>query len=586
MDILYKNKPLERVLICFNAAATAAIAGTALGVFGYYEPVFSQQLTYTILISSTLFFIAEKIIRFLNARSKKDYFAAKWFELAFIVMLFILLFSASLVWAIGIYLFAEIITKICRTVVNLAASGKSPAVTLVGLFIVLILGGAILLMLPKACCSEPACIVAHSTKFIDALFTATSATCVTGLTVKDTGADFTIVGQTVIVMLIQLGGLGIVIFGAVFALLFGQALNVRQSVAMQDLLSAQTVNKIATMIAFIFIATLGIEAAGAVGLYNMWDSSILPTGPFHGRWFYSLFHSISAFCNAGFGLLSDNLIKYNMDWRIYAVICPLIIFGGLGFSVLYNLGYVFKDRVYRVIKGILRPWWKFEIGMPKRIQLQTKVVLFVTSVLIILGTFFLLILQNNTGKSKIDLADAFFQSVTARTAGFNSIDINALSVPAKMILIILMLIGGSPGSTAGGIKTVTLAVLVMAVYATIRKRTDVEIFNRCIPLVTVGKAITVTVLFITVFLVATFLLTVTERDNNFETSAIAFETASALGTVGLSCGITPALTTAGKIIIIITMLIGRLGPLTLLAMLTFNIKPARFNYPTEAIVVG
>jgi trk system potassium uptake protein TrkH len=369
-------------------------------------------------------------------------------------------------------------------------------------------------------------------------------------------------------------------------LFFGQALNVRQSVAMQDLLNAQTVSRIANIITFIFIATVGIEAIGALCLYNMWDISALPTDPFHGRWFYSIFHSVSAFCNAGFGLFSDSLVKYNMNWRIYAIICPLIIFGGLGFSVLFNLAYVLKDKIRHIVMKKMRPWQKFEIGQPKRIQLQTKIVLFVSSVLILSGIVFLLIIQNNTGKEKISLADAFFQSVTARTAGFNSIDINALSEPAKMILMVLMFIGGSPGSAAGGIKTVTLAILIMAVYSTIRKRTEVEIFNRCIPLVMVGKALTVILMFAVVLFTSTLLLTVTERSSDFQTSAIAFEAASALGTVGLTCGITPALTTAGKIIIILTMLIGRLGPLTLLALMTFNIKPARFNYPTEAVVVG
>jgi trk system potassium uptake protein TrkH len=218
--------------------------------------------------------------------------------------------------------------------------------------------------------------------------------------------------------------------------------------------------------------------------------------------------------------------------------------------------------------------------------LQTRIVLFVTSLLIIFGTVFLLIIQNNTGNHKIDVGDAFFQSVTARTAGFNTIDIGALSEPSQIILIILMFIGGSPGSTAGGIKTVTLAIMIMAVYATIRKRSDVEVFNRSIPLVAVGKAFTVLTLFTVVLFVSGFLLTITERHNNFATTAIFFETTSALGTVGLTCGITPALTTAGKLIIIITMLIGRLGALTLLATLTFNIKPARYNYPIEPVIVG
>jgi trk system potassium uptake protein TrkH len=219
-------------------------------------------------------------------------------------------------------------------------------------------------------------------------------------------------------------------------------------------------------------------------------------------------------------------------------------------------------------------------------SLQTKIVLFTTSLLIIFGTVFLLIIQNNTGGDKINLSDAFFQSVTARTAGFNTIDISALSEPTRIMLMILMFIGGSPGSAAGGIKTVTLAIMVMAVYATIRKRTDVEMFNRSIPLVAVGKALAVLAIFAVMFFVSGFLLTITERHNSFESSEIFFETVSALGTVGLSCGITPALTTGGKVIIIITMLIGRLGALTLLATATFNLRPARFNYPAEAVVVG
>jgi trk system potassium uptake protein TrkH len=530
------------------------------------------------LTLATVFFIIEKFIRFLNARSRKDFLRAFWFEFVFIAVFLILCYSTGFLWAMGVYLLLQIITKVCRTMVNLAASGKNPAMALAGIFVILILSGAILLMLPRSYTTSPV-------SFADAVFTATSAACVTGLVVKDIGVDFSIVGQTVILCLIQLGGLGIIIFGAVYALFFGQALNVRQSIAMQDLLSAQTLSKIANIIAFIFIAVFAIEGLGALSLYNMWDSHIPLAGHIQSKWFCSIFHSISAFCNAGLGLFSDSLISYNCDWRVYAVICPLIILGGLGFGVLYNLTNVFADRTRYLLNRFLPPEKRY-LKSPARIQLQTKIVLTVTAILIISGTIGLLIVHNNTGKHHIDLADAFFQSVTARTAGFNTIDINALSVPAKMILIILMFIGGSPGGTAGGIKTVTLAIIIMAVYATVRKRAEVEIFNRCVPLVTIGKALTVVSLFTVVLFSATFLLTITERHNNFDTSAIMFEATSALGTVGLSCGITPSLTTAGKIIIIITMLIGRLGPLTLLAVLTFNIKPARYNYPTEAVVVG
>ncbi|MCX5634040.1 MAG: Trk family potassium uptake protein [Phycisphaerae bacterium] len=570
MDILYKNKTLERLLILTNIAATTAVAGTALLQLGFFKPILSDAQMYLILAAAAIFFTGEKFIRFFNARSKKDYLHFCWFEFIFIVLFAVLYFSAGILWALGVYLLMQIITKVCRTMVNIAAAGKSPAAAFIGSFIALILAGALLLMLPRSH-TQPV-------KFIDALFTSTSATCVTGLTVKNTGADFSIIGHTVILCLIQLGGLGIVIFGAVFALLFGQALNVRQAAAMQDLLIAQTVSKIAKAIAFVFVATIVIEGWGAICLYKMWDLAAPLPAHITSKWFCSVFHSVSAFCNAGLGLFSDNLIRYNFDWRVYGVICPLIILGGLGFGVLENLYDIFATKIKNLLSA--------NYNRPVRMELQTKIVLLVTAILIVGGTAGLLIFHNNTDSHHINLADAFFQAVTARTAGFNTIDINTLSAPAKMILIILMFIGGSPGGTAGGIKTVTLAVIIMAIYATIRKRAEVEIFKRSIPLAIVGKALVVVSLFMAVLFSATFLMTITERHNDFDFIAIMFEAASALGTVGLSCGITPALTTAGKIIIIITMLIGRLGPLTLLAVLTFNIKPARYNYPTESVVVG
>ena len=190
-----------------------------------------------------------------------------------------------------------------------------------------------------------------------------------------------------------------------------------------------------------------------------------------------------------------------------------------------------------------------------------------------------------TGKN-CGIGDALFQSVTARTAGFNTVDIGALSASSKFVLILLMFIGGSPGGTAGGIKTVTLAVVIMAALATLRKRDEVEVFRRSIRLLIVRRAVTVTLLFIVVLFTAALALSITENKNQFTMMQIMFETASALGTVGLSTGITGSLTSAGKLIIIVVMLIGRLGPLTLLASLTFNLKPARYEYPEEPVIVG
>jgi trk system potassium uptake protein TrkH len=198
----------------------------------------------------------------------------------------------------------------------------------------------------------------------------------------------------------------------------------------------------------------------------------------------------------------------------------------------------------------------------------------------------ILLFEHYTGDGSVGIAGAFFQSITARTTGFNTVGISALSAQSKFILILLMFIGGSPGSTAGGIKTVTLAVVIMAVFAVLRKRQEVEIFKRSVGMVVIGRAITVILIFVVVLFAAVLALSITENENGFTISDIFFEAASALGTVGLTTGITPSLTAAGKLIIIAVMLIGRLGPLTLLATLTFNLKPARYNYPQEAVIVG
>ena len=468
--------------------------------------------------------------------------------------------------------------KLCKTSINLAATGKNPTQTLIASFIVLIISGAGILMLPAASNNQ-------SISFIDALFTSTSATCVTGLIVKDTGSDFSLMGQIVILTLIQLGGLGIVIFGAVIALLLGQAFSLRESAAMQDILSARTLNKIGNMIAFIFVGTVLVEALGAILLYGMWDKQ-----DSHNQLFYSIFHSISAFCNAGFGLYENSLIDYNRNWQVYLVICPLIILGGLGFTVLYDLANIFADRTKRLFKKSFNKYHRFSMEAPKRMLLQTKVVLAASITLIVLGTLALLLFEKFASSDKsgngIGILNAYFQSVTARTAGFNTVDINALTPSSKFILILLMFIGGSPGSTAGGIKTVTLVVILMTAMTALRKRGEVEMFKRSVRLTVVGRAIAVTTLFVIALFATTLILSITESSNGFSMSDLFFEAGSALGTVGLTTGITSSLTTGGKLLIIIVMLVGRLGPLTLLAALTFNLKPARYNYPDEALIVG
>ncbi len=593
MKIYYKSKKAEKFLIGINILISATVAATFVVLYGFDKPLLPIKVLYGIQIFALFFFVAEKPIRGLNAVSVNDFLIANWFEIPLFLALVAAIVGAGR-WfgrtnpdqvrlvAIDVYLVIEVISKVCRSCVNLAATGRNPTQTLIASFLVLIFTGAGLLSLPKSARNE-------NLSFVDALFTATSATCVTGLIVKNTGKDFSLMGQSVILTLIQLGGLGIVIFGAVFALLLGQALSLRESVAMQDILSARTVGRIETIIGFIFATTICIEAIGAVSMFRMWPTVPGRISNISHQWFFSIFHSISAFCNAGFCLAGDSLIGYNQRWEVYGVFCPLIILGGLGFGVLYNLFNVATDRIKRCIKKLINPIRAISTQTPEPIQLQTKIVLTVSLVLIITGAAAIKLFENVTGpagQENSSIATAFFQSITARTAGFNTIDVSSLSVSSKFILILLMFIGGSPGSTAGGIKTVTFAVVIMAAYATLRKRNEVELFKRSVRMVIVGRAITITLLFVLMLFGVALTLSITERASGFMMSDIIFETGSALGTVGLSTGITPSLTTAGKLLIIATMLIGRLGPLTLLASLTFNLRPARYNYPEEAIVVG
>ena len=594
MQIRYKDNLLEKVLTGVNALTAAAVTASFVALFGFDKPLLPAWILYAVQVALLSIFIVEKTIRLFNAVSKAEFLRGNWFEIPLVLALVIAVVGAGR-WfymdeaqtvhhfAVGIYLVLQVVIKLCQTSVNMAASGKSPTRTLIASFLVLITCGAGLLCLPKASTDERA-------TFVDALFTATSATCVTGLIVRDTGEDFSLMGQIIILTLIQLGGLGIVVFGAVFALLLGQALSLRESVAMQDLLSTRTVSRIGNMIAFIFIGTIFIEAVGAVSIFGMWNDVPGWTGDVHQQWYYSIFHSISAFCNAGFSLFDDSFINYDRSWSIYAVICPLIILGGLGFSVLYDLASIVVERINRFCKKCFHTRYRFSMEAPTRMRLQTKIVLSASAFLIVLGALAILLFERYAGGSDTDsntgVLGALFQSITARTAGFNTIDIKALSASSKLVLMLLMFIGGSPGSTAGGIKTVTLAVVIMTVYATLRKREEVEMFKRSIRVVVVGRAVTVTLLFLAVLLGASLALSITENVNGFTMSDIMFEAGSALGTVGLTTGITRSLTTAGKLIIIAVMLIGRLGPLTLLAALTFNLKPAQYNYPDEAIIVG
>lgn len=592
IKIQYVNQKLERTMQIVSFAAVLAVGATFVLLYGFDRPLLPRPWLHTIQLVLFAVFLTEKLTRFFNAESRREFIRYNWYEFPLLAIL-LLVFATAGRWfliedrglailiAVDTYLVLQVIAKSCSNAVELAASGLNPAISLMIVFIVLIVAGGGLLMLPRSHNLE-------SMSFTDAVFTAASATCVTGLVVHDTGKDFSRMGQIVILTLVQLGGLGIVIFGAVTALLLGHALSVRESAALQDLLSARTISQISRIIAFIFLTTVLIELIGAVCLYPMWDNvPEIADAPAH-RWYYSIFYAISAFCNAGFSLLPDSLMSYDASVPTYAVLLPLIVLGGLGFNVIYNLFHAALGRISQGVRRRMHEETIFHRPAATRLHLQTKIVLTVTPLLAVLGAAAIVMFEVVSPQPDPEglVRAAFFQAVASRTAGFNTVDIEALSEASKFVMMVLMFIGGSPASTAGGIKTTTFAVIVMVAWASIRKRREVEMFGRSIRSLIVGRAITVTLLFVLVLLVSTTGLIVTERHSGFAFSDLLFETVSALCTVGLSTGPTPFLTTGGKWIIILTMLIGRLGPLTLVAGLTQDIRSAGYEYPAESVVVG
>jgi len=449
--------------------------------------------------------------------------------------------------------------------IRIAALKFRPAFLFVSTFLFLIFCGACFLKMPRAV--NPGEFIS----FTDALFTSTSACCVTGLTVVDTATKFSVFGKIVILLLIQVGGFGMVIFGAFFALIFGKGLNLRSVAVIEDLLSDERINNIKSALIKIFRATVIIEGCGAILLAIAWQNSFSSYADLIG---FSIFHSISAFCNAGFGLFTENLMHsttQNNPLLLYTI-AILIILGGLGFGSIIELFHKCTTKQKRKV----------------RLSLQTKIVLSISTMLIVIGFIGLYFVEQNSSMQNMSVMQrinhSFFQSVTARTAGFNSIDMSMLANPTILLIIILMFIGGSPGGTAGGIKTTTLAISFISIKSIIRGERRLSFFHRNIPYRNFNSAVIVLVFSVSLIVVSTFILSFTEPKADFLT--ILFEEVSAFGTVGLSLNFTSSLSVAGRYIIIITMIIGRLGPLTVAVAMSGNHKKIDYEFPEEPIMIG
>jgi len=416
---------------------------------------------------------------------------------------------------------------------------------------------------------------------VDALFTVTSGVCVTGLTVISVEKDLSFWGQAILLVFIQLGGIGIMTFSTffLFVLRRSKLSFTGRETLYQTLTSGETPN-IYNLLFSVFKLTLIIEVIGSIGLFLCWYSG--SDGSVNHTIWDSVFHSVSAFCNAGFSTFTENLYRYRTNIPGVSIIAVLIILGGLGFVVLDELFY--RRLTYSSSKRT------------PHFSLQTRLVLIVTFILIVGGAlvFYMFDVGNSlAGESfPVRVVHSLFQSITARTAGFNTVDIGRVSNLGLLLLMLLMFIGGSPGSAAGGIKTTTAAIIFVTILSHIKNRRDVEVFRRRVPEGTVSRAfiilvmglVVVTVFFGLIALVDKPLLTTHSPQD--PAVRLLFETVSAFGTVGLSTGITTLFNTPGKLLLIILMLIGRLGPLTVAVALIEQRERVTYRYPKEDIMVG
>ncbi len=456
----------------------------------------------------------------------------------------------------------EFLTRIARSLL------QSPTRVTIFVFAGMICIGTLLLMLPEASRNK-------GLGFVDALFTSTSATCVTGLVVVDTGHALSLFGQLIILSLIQVGGLGIMTISTFFLLIAGRRPSLVGRIVIKDTLTYGEDRDLLSLIQDALKFTFVIEGLGTALLFLRY----FPGKNVNEALYLSIFHSISAFCNAGFSLFSDNLMSYRADWGTNLIISFLIISGGIGFLVISEL----KKRL------------SFDLMTLSSLSLHSKLVITVTVILLLFSSLFLTIFEweNILGSlplSKRFLA-GFFHAVSARTAGFNTLSVGDMANETLFLLILLMFIGASPGSCGGGIKTTTLACLGILGLSRVRGKARPQIFNRTISYGSVEKAISVVLISSIIIIIATLLLLMSElgdvphtmsRGNFLE---LLFEAVSAFGTVGLSTGVTDSLSKSGKLIITFVMFIGRLGPLAI-AMAVSRSETSRYFYAEEDIMIG
>jgi len=592
--------------------------GSLVAEYGFRIEPYGLEMLHWVEVVALVGLLLDPMLRLALARDRWGLLRFRWFQFAvaaaFLVFIGVV-YAAEVggaedwvLWAVQVSIVLSLVARLVELQQFLAALQVRPALLLVGSFLTLIAVGTGLLLLPAA--TAPG---APATSFSDAMFTAGSAVCVTGLVVVDTGRHWSLFGQWVVLGLIQLGGLGLMTFASVMALLIFRGMRVREGLVIKEAFTGDLRAEVRRVAFFILLTTFLVEAAGAALLVGLWDRTCLGGSISAAqKIYYSVFHSVAAFCNAGFSLYRSNLMDFRSTWQANVVIPLLIIAGGIGFAVLYNLARIVR---YRLVGGADVPLAK------RRLSLHSKLALATTAGLLVGGTALALLFEvlpsehevwrattyvtvQPSGQPAAEPASAaetplgqawgdrilgaWFLSTTARTAGFNTVDVARLAFPTKFLTIVLMFIGASPGSTGGGIKTVTFAVILCGVWAALRGRPRTGAYRRVLPPETVLRAMAI--LAVCVAWVAAVSMAISawgmQPGAHFTFLDVMFEATSGFATVGLSTGVTPLLNELGRYLIVGTMFLGRVGPVTLVMAMQGGVHAQRYTYATEDVAIS
>lgn len=586
MHIAIHKDRIHRIMQICSALVSLTTIVLILIYHGFYISIGMKQFIRWFIYGSLIFYAIKYFTFLFYSLHRKQFLKKSWFEFA-VICLLIIQFISKLFFKndtllnsenfenyyllfVQFYFLIIVLIELAKMSSSLGKYNLSPPILMVASFLVLIILGTIMLSMPR--------MTTNGISFIDALFTATSASCITGLSVVSTSACFTMKGQIVIMILIQLGGMSILSFATFFTTFLSRSyVGLRYQYLVRDMMSTDHLSDSISLLRSIVLTTAIIELSGAALLFTYWKT----TGCFvtdSQNIFYSLFYTISAFNNGGFVLVDESLLNLGVANSYFPqfIIMALVFLGGIGFLTIrdfFGVRYIRERKKYH---------WK--TLMP-----QTKVVLVTTlGIIAVCSVLFFFLEKNNTLSGQKNLLDKIFTSVfeivTCRTSGFMILDVNQMALPSILMILVIMFIGGSPGSTAGGIKTTTFFVLFKSVLATIQNKKHIEFQHKTISFTLVDRAYSIIVMSFTAILISCFLLTIVEPDVPLLNAL--FETTSAFTTCGLSTGACADWGTAAKIILIVNMYCGRIGTLTLAFALTKRKKETQHQYPDMYMMIG